>query len=316
MQINKTISLIIFFQILILLVLAINIYYKKNQKVSVSPINKNDIKTETLTESLKYYYELEPNRISSDSAYFLKKPFTNKFNDDGLNDLTNYSVEKPEKTFRIIALGDSFTYGDHVKTQDNWTELLENKLNSAERCKKIDKFEVINFGVCGYDIQYEVENYKNKGQKYNPDLIIWMLVDPNRMNEIEREYTKKCYDSLTPNKDNLEEVMECAKNASEKYTKPPTEEIVSIQRKRIEDFNNRYIRKIFFIDFFDKHREITNNIPNSTMFNDMLTEKYILKNNKTNEIFFPDGHPNELGHQLIADIIYDKLFELNQIPCK
>jgi hypothetical protein len=51
------------------------------------------------------------------------------FNQDGLNERYDYNTTKPDGIFRIITLGDSFTFGHFVDTKDNWTERLEDLLN-------------------------------------------------------------------------------------------------------------------------------------------------------------------------------------------
>ena len=38
----------------------------------------------------------------------------------------------------------------------------------------------------------------------------------------------------------------------------------------------------------------------------------MLKNYDSNLILFPDNHPNELGHKLIANILYEQLLKTNQ----
>ena len=95
-------------------------------------------------------------------------------NSDTFNERFDYEINKDDKTFRIITLGDSFTFGYIVDTKNNWTELLEDKLNQLH-CANFDKIEVINLGVVGYDIQYSVERFKLRGKKYNPDLVLWLL---------------------------------------------------------------------------------------------------------------------------------------------
>ncbi len=55
-------------------------------------------------------------------------------------------VAKPPGTRRILALGDSFTFGDAVQIDEAWPSQLERRLNGdAGR-----RFEVINAGVGGY----------------------------------------------------------------------------------------------------------------------------------------------------------------------
>jgi len=312
MQINKTISLILVFQILLLLMLAINIYYKKNQKVSVSPVNKNDILKIDGTK-LKYYYDLKPNSIATRSISFLKSPTEHRYNDDGLHDSQNYSTEKQNNVYRIITLGDSFTYGLFVETKDNWTEVLEKKLNEKQICKNIDKFEIINLGVEGYDIEYESERYGQKGQKYNPDLVIWMLTDIDRVNEIRQPFFDECY-KKNPNQIDYEcwdySMSQIQKEYSKYY-------IYERQKQGLIDFRNKNVNlPILFIDYFGTHDNIINKIANSSTLNNLLTKEYLLQNNKEEDFIFPDHHPNKFGYQLIADIIYNKLLELNQFPCQ
>jgi len=167
------IIVIVIIQTFFIYKLCYKIYLKYQPSISSSTITENNIiKTENNHSNLKNYWWLQPNKISTESAYFLKKPVEYSINKDGLNSLKDYEVNKPHQTFRIITIGDSFTFGQYVNTNQNWPTQLEKKLNSKKICKNIDKFEVINFGVAGFDYQYEVKRYQEKGQKYNPDLII------------------------------------------------------------------------------------------------------------------------------------------------
>jgi len=51
---------------------------------------------------------------------------------------------KPPGTYRIVVIGDSFTYGQGLPEQDRLTEILEVRLNSSG-----GGFEVLNFGRSG-----------------------------------------------------------------------------------------------------------------------------------------------------------------------
>ena len=192
MPTHPNVKIIIIVQLIIISLIALHIYTKKNHhQISITPINKSDIQ-QTETDDLKYFFDLEPNQISTWSASFLKKPITTVYNHDGLNDTKNYSIEKEPGTFRILTLGDSYTFGHFVNTKNNWTEILENKLNEKPICRNIKNFEVINLGAPGYDLTYEVARYKKTGQKYNPDLVIWMLVEFGRINEKKIPLTEMC----------------------------------------------------------------------------------------------------------------------------
>ena len=158
--------------------------------VNILPIYKMEKKN---TGNLKYFYEPPANEIASDSAIWLPYIATYHYNNDGLNNLDNYSVDKTEHTFRIVTLGDSFVYGMYVNTEDNFSEKLKHLLNSKITCPSIDTFEVINLGVPGYDIQYEVERFIKRGMKYNPDLLLWYMRDDDFFINNEKFNEKKKY---------------------------------------------------------------------------------------------------------------------------
>ena len=122
---------------------------------------------------LQYYWVLAPNMVVKDKPEWLPAEVEYTYNADALNDRFNYEVSKPPDTFRILTQGDSFTYGLFVNTKESWPEQLEDLLNNEQRCKSV-KFEVINLGVGGFDIQYIVKRYKEIGAKYNPDMILWL----------------------------------------------------------------------------------------------------------------------------------------------
>ena len=64
--------------------------------------------------------------------------------------------EKPEGVFRILALGDSWTFGFRMEEPDAYPRQLERILNerAAERGDR-RRIEVINAGVIGYSTDQE-----------------------------------------------------------------------------------------------------------------------------------------------------------------
>lgn len=94
-----------------------------------------------------------------------------------------YSLEKPLKTFRIVVLGDSFTFGQGVKRDETFPKRLEYLLNKASTGTK---FEVINLGFCGLNTVGEFEmlaerginpetwqpDERYRGLGYKPDLVL------------------------------------------------------------------------------------------------------------------------------------------------
>lgn len=115
----------------------------------------------TLSNTNKLGINVIPNLEYNFEGYLIKT------NSDGLRD-KEYTVKKPENTFRIIELGGSFTFGMGSPVEQIYPTLLENKLNQ-EFSKNYD---IINLGLFGINAVQEIEMLKLKGLKYSPDLVI------------------------------------------------------------------------------------------------------------------------------------------------
>lgn len=90
-----------------------------------------------------------------------------KINGQGFFD-DEFALEKPENTYRIALLGDSFTQAATVNFTDAFHFLLEKKLRETSKIK----YEVMNFGIgnTGTDKHYLL--LKNYALKYKPDLVV------------------------------------------------------------------------------------------------------------------------------------------------
>jgi lysophospholipase L1-like esterase len=79
---------------------------------------------------------------------------------------------KAPGAFRIIVIGDSFTFGGKVHWDDNFSKRLERLLNLNENQRKV---EVLNWGVSGYSSVQEVELLKTAVSDFQPDLIVMQI---------------------------------------------------------------------------------------------------------------------------------------------
>ena len=106
-------------------------------------------------------------RLSQNPRLVLElDPEDPSINDDGFRD-RSFPVERGAAT-RIVALGDSVTFGWGVPTEDAWPKQLERLLAADDGPDP----EVLNLGVGGYNTRQEVEFYEERGRKYDPDLIV------------------------------------------------------------------------------------------------------------------------------------------------
>lgn len=101
----------------------------------------------------------------------LKEPLI-KINSQGFRG-KEYDIHKPSDVYRIISLGDSYTFGLCIELNETYPKLLEQKLN-----QNLNKsFEVLNFGVPGYNTKQELILLEKIGFNYHPDVIILGIVD-------------------------------------------------------------------------------------------------------------------------------------------
>jgi len=125
--------------------------------------------------------------------------------------------EKQDNTFRILVLGDSFTFGAGVELEDTYVKQLETILRSKNSSKE---YEVINAGVMGYGTDQEFYYLKEWITKLKPDLVIVGFYVGNDLEDVmigaSNHYTVKdgyLFDLF------LHKKMEEGKNFLERYSK-------------------------------------------------------------------------------------------------
>ena len=79
--------------------------------------------------------------------------------------------DKPDGVFRVLVLGDSFTFGAGVADDESFPAQLQPLL--AGSCATPRRFEVINAGVSGYNTADEVVNLERRWlPELEPDLVL------------------------------------------------------------------------------------------------------------------------------------------------
>ncbi len=88
-----------------------------------------------------------------------------------------HNVGKMDGVFRIMVLGDSFTWGQGVEADKVYPRVLQKKLNETISSQR---FEVINAAKRGWNTREELNYFKRRGVKYEPDLLLvgFVLNDP------------------------------------------------------------------------------------------------------------------------------------------
>lgn len=88
---------------------------------------------------------------------------TNRY---AMRDYDHYSVVKPADTYRILVLGDSFTFS--ITTMEHSFPKYMERLFSKSKMP----VEVLNAGVSGYGVDDEYYYYLKKGARFTPDLVV------------------------------------------------------------------------------------------------------------------------------------------------
>ncbi len=105
------------------------------------------------------------------------------------DDEPNSSDKNPPR--RLVAIGDSFTFGYGVKGEDTYPNVLERLIN---RHNSNVRFEVLNLGVGGYSTKDESIVLEHRGLNWNPELVIigYTLNDPEiePLQPLHRQYNK------------------------------------------------------------------------------------------------------------------------------
>lgn len=317
---KRFIYFIIITQIFIGVIIIYHIYQQKQVLgvISVNPIKKEDI-TFSPTGNLKYFYEPKANSEIKDNLLGTNSVI--HYNNDTLNAIIDYAIAKPPKTYRIIVLGSSFANGDSINTKDNWSSILQGKLNSELQCKNISKYEVINLGVGGYDNVYSLERLKKRGLKYSPDLILWYQTNADLMRYIE------LYEGNIMSK--MSQLIKSSMSAKLRYdisTKIYLEESEKVYENLGYEKSNNIQSSIFnsFHALFKGHAAFILN-PDITSENENYLQKQaanynygltIIRNFTKMDGILRDGHPNIKGHKIIAEDIFDYLKNSNIVPCK
>jgi len=108
-------------------------------------------------------FELRPN---TDGHFKLVQFRTSS---TGLRD-DEYSLEKPEGTFRVAVLGSSFALPAGVAIEDAFHSLLERRFSDEDTTRR---FEFLNFAVGMYNPAHVLTVLEERALEYEPDLILF-----------------------------------------------------------------------------------------------------------------------------------------------
>ncbi len=108
-----------------------------------------------------------------------------------------YQLDKRPGTFRILAVGDSFTWGAAVYSDDTYPDRLERRLNALEPSVPI---EVVAWARPGWNTELELEAVREHLPRLQPDLMIlgFVLNDPETSDYRQRDRNQQVLQRRRP----------------------------------------------------------------------------------------------------------------------
>ena len=142
------------------------------------------------------------------------------FNALGCRD-RDYAIPRQPGVFRILLLGDSFTLGIGVHEEHTVAKQLERMLGqNKQRLGRFRSYEVINCGATGYDTRAERLFYELIGSKYQPNLVLVLMVwndDMSWTEELDHGYAMR-------QRSKLESLFYIAGKVQDyRYRRPPSD---------------------------------------------------------------------------------------------
>ena len=281
--------------------------------------------------------------VPSHRDWLFRKNWDEKF--ANLNSLGHrdheFSVHKSHGIFRILAIGDSFTYGDGIKRLDDiYTEILEKKLNKGYHKPK---FEVLNIAQKGWGAKDYLLTLRKVGLSYEPDLVMigFYLNDieaspvnrPRPLKIIPKSihwifsrvsyvywYLYSRIHTWMRKKDILDYYLSYTSSDSFDWKR-----FVSFWKQILATCSNNNIRTVvvifphpYWLNDDDPFITVYQNVENLSKDNGGLVLNLFpfLKGSNPPELWvgITDSHPNEKAHQIYADRIYEFLKKENIVP--
>lgn len=175
---------------------------------------------------------------ANDSKYStsIKNKFRTKINinSKGLRD-DDYDYNKPTGVKRILLIGDSVVVGHEVEKEYLLDSILEKLLD------KDGKYQVINAGTRGWGTDQSYLFLKTEAYKYNPDIIIYVFVANDPLNNItirrpNEKYTKP-YFTLNEEQNLTLRGLPIKKNINAAYS-------WELSEPNVENFYNQSLKRI------------------------------------------------------------------------
>ena len=254
-----------------------------------------------------------------------------------------HTQAKAEGTFRIVVIGDSFTFGGKGHFDDTFSKRLERMLNLNEQQRRV---EVLNWGVPGYSSTQENVLVKRALKHFEPDLIILEITlnDPERHpyralpGHAKDDGSVEFHNPLLTHWHSLSFVLRRVYNSVshrqyadyyfDLFSNPSTWNRFKTAVRGMKDDSDEHHVPFFAMVFplfshrlddgypFQKiHDQLRDFLKLQGIQNvDLLPSYRNIPPDRLQAIPGRDSHPNEIAHRIAADALYDGLLAAGLLP--
>jgi len=239
----------------------------------------------------------------------------------------DYELIPAANTYRIALTGPSFVMGYGVNDGEDFDELLENRLNQENDGTPYDKYEILNFAVPGYSGVQNLIVLEQKAMQFQPNAIFYMAHQRE-----EDAVVMYLADRIALSIDlPYPKLMEIARQAGTEPGMPKDEAIrllkpygaellLETYRSIVEISRAHNILPVWiFMPTLEDplHPEEISHLSGIAQEAGLividLSHAYDNQDPNSLVVAYWDKHPNAKGHRLIAEDLYRKLLENQQV---
>jgi hypothetical protein len=239
----------------------------------------------------------------------------------------DYELTPPPNTYRIALTGPSFVMGYGVNDGEDFEWLVEDRLNRENAGSQYSRYEILNFAVAGYSAIQNLLVLEQKALAFQPNAIFFMAHQRE-----EEAVVLYLADRMSVGADlPYPDLMELARRAGVEpgMTKAEAERLLRPYGSELLSSTYQYIVEIslshgilpvwIFMPTLEDplHEEeithLTGLARESGFIVLDLSNAYDNQDLDSLVVAYWDKHPNAKGHKLIADDLYRKLQETEEV---
>ena len=264
--------------------------------------------------------ELNP----STSVLFYDKPFST--NSWGMRD-QEYALEKEPDVYRVALLGASHVMGWGVADNETFEWLLEDRLNNENSGEPYTRYEILNFAVSGYSTLDRLLVLEDKALAFEPNALFYVghPGDAERMVDNLIERTKAGveipFDFVKQIVQKAEVTQDTSGADAKRRLQPYGDELVAWAYEQIMAESERQgilpiwilLPRIVGVDEVEESAHAIQQARDAGFIILDLHDVYGTGNIEAIRLESWDWHPNALGHQMIAEKLYQLLQQHNDL---